>query len=1032
MFSSTHGHCCCFSFALLCVSTLCFAQPLDVPNPSFESAGTDAAGPEAWTLSGGLGEFRSEGAEGTRCISLTGNGAPGDTNHWRTDDLTFDPFTVYQLNFKARRIEGAGGCPISGPVFCNRDLFDLDHEWKPCTSIVISPSDLRPGNLWLRFGQWEVNGTVAYDDIRLLRAQPIHCVKDGLVLGEGESIADGKYTFRAPLDALSTNHARPLVRHNCFFNTSRWVFASGSEVVYRQAIGDLMQTAGTVEVGIGYYEQGTLVIEASADGATWETIGTLAEQNQRALTVPAHFYPAREIWIRLATRAARDVAGDSDRGSFQLYDYTYSSTLENASLNLRGATRYIAIEETDPRFDVQVTSLGDAIPGGNNVVTARVRNLTQETITVHPRMTVTGRAGTIHERSKAELKPGDNEVRLEYLVRSTGPNEAVFTLGRDIPFRATSTVDVSDLYAAGFGEHLPDSTKEVGLWWTSSGWKISATRPVPESSSKAVRIAAACNEAEAAQFVIRPSTALHALEAAPQSLTGPNGAVIPADCVTLLRVRYVDIIRPTDRTGAVGLWPDPLPPFNKPIDVPANQNQPVWVRVSVPKSTPAGVYNGSINLRGDSYAAAVPLEVEVFDFTLPDRMACTSAFGFSLGSAFQYQGVSDQEQKRLLCDLYLRTLSEHHITPYDPAPLDDFVYTWPEIPPEPRSPEQIAALTPAFDWTAWDAAMNKAFNDYHFTSFRLPSPGMGGGTFHARSEPRILDFAEDTPEYKALFHAYYRQVEDHLREKGWLDAAYTYWFDEPDPKDYEFVMNGFRKLKEAAPGIVRMLTEQVEAALVGGPNLWCPITPEFDFDAAEARRKDGDKFWWYVCTGPKAPYVTLFIDHPGTEMRVWLWQTWQRKIDGILIWATNYWHSPEAYPDTLQNPYEDPMSWTTGYSTPSGAKLAWGNGDGRFLYPPEAAADGNPALPILDPPVVAMRLEMLRDGIEDYEYLAILKRLLDEKGATLSETDRQEFASLLEVPADITTSTTEFTKDPSPIEKRREAIARAIERLIKK
>ena len=1019
----------CRCLCALTVLSLCavsYAQPLEVPNASFESCNAGASAPEGWTLSGGLGAYRNEAADGTRYIELTGNGATHDCNYWRTDDLAFEPATLYQMNFKARRVSGSGGCATSGPVFCNRDLFEIDDCWKDCRSLFVTPSNPRTGDLWLRFGQWEVNGSVAYDDVRIVKAQAVYRSRDGLLLGEGERICDGRYTFHAPFDSLWTNHARPLARNNCFFNTTRWVFASGSEVVYRHSIGDLTQTGGSVDVGIGYYEQGTLVIEASVDGNAWETIGSLSERNQVSFAVPARLYPAREIWIRLATRAARDIAGDSDLGSFQLYDYSYSASLENAPADFRGATRYAAIEETDPRLEVQLTGFGDAIPGGDNTVTALVRNLTQSPIAAFPRMTIVGRAGRIHERVKQELRPGDNEIRLAYLVRSTGMNDAVFSLGKDIRFRASSTFEVSDLYTTDFGELMPDSTSDVGLWWASSGWKISATRPVPERRGSAIRIAAARNEAEAAQFVVRPSVPLHGFNAVPEPLSGPGGAVIPQDRITLSRVRYVDIERPTDKTGAVGLWPDPLPPFSAPINVPAATNQPVWVCVKVPKDIPCGIYKGSIQLSGDGYAAKVPLEVEIFDFALPDRMSCTTAFGFSLGTAFQYQGVAEPEHKRLLCDQYLRVLSDHHITPYDPAPLDDIVCTWPEIPPEPRTPGQIAALRPSFDWTAWDAAMEKAVREYHFNSFRLPSPGLGGGTFHARSEPELCGFAENTPEYQVLFNSYYQQIEAHLREKGWLDMGYTYWFDEPDPKDYEFVMNGFRKLKEAAPGIVRMLTEQVEPALVGGPNLWCPVSPEFAFDAAETRRAEDEKFWWYVCTGPKAPYVTLFIDHPGTEMRVWLWQTWQRKIDGILIWATNYWHSPEAYPDALQNPYEDPMSWTTGYSTPSGARLAWGNGDGRFLYPPEAAAAGNPPQPVLDPPVATIRLEMLRDGIEDYEYHTILKRLLAEKGATVPEKERQELAALLEVPAEVTSSMTEFTKDPGPIERRHEAIARAI------
>jgi hypothetical protein len=239
-------------------------------------------------------------------------------------------------------------------------------------------------------------------------------------------------------------------------------------------------------------------------------------------------------------------------------------------------------------------------------------------------------------------------------------------------------------------------------------------------------------------------------------------------------------------------------------------------------------------------------------------------------------------------------------------------------------------------------------------------------------------------------------------------------------------MNGFSKLKKYAPGLRRMLTEQVEPELVGGPNLWCPGSAHVLREDVESRHAAGEQFWWYVCTGPKAPYATLFIDHPGTEMRVWLWQTWDFNIDGVLVWATNHWTSPCAYPDSLQNPYLDPMSWVSGYDTPKGTKKPWGNGDGRFVYPPESIADGAKDGFVDEPPVGCIRLEMLRDGIEDYEYFAMLKKLLAAKGGKLSASKRTEYEALLKVPAEVTTSPINFTASPAPMEAHRAKLARAI------
>jgi len=684
----------------------------------------------------------------------------------------------------------------------------------------------------------------------------------------------------------------------------------------------------------------------------------------------------------------------------------------------------------------------------------------------------------------------------------------------------------SDYFNAPYGELLDGSTGKVGLWWASSGWKISRDKSLPAEKGRAIVISAARNEAEAAQLVVRPTIPLTGFTARAGDLAGPGGAVISSKSVEIFKVRYVNVERPTDKSSIPGLWPDPLPPLKGTMDLEANKNQPFWIRVKVPRDAPAGNYTGSINLRAQNYNAKVALSVEVYDFVLPDRMTCTTAFGFSPGSVFRYQKLSDAGQRRLVLDKYWASFGAHHISPYNPAPLDNIKVIWPDIKPPARKweggvevtnekhageqslllfddkndlrtalPEHAFLVTlnhyDASDkwiyggnndigiegsgqWQQFDRLIKTFPKDAK--SFRLnfraatwtesgentglvwfddvslinPSTGdelMEGGDFEPPALPPVerdklkaeLDFSDwdkamargiDHYGFNSfrlgipglLFNSYCTQIQEHLRQKGWLDEAFVYWFDEPAPRDYEFVMNGFRKLKEAAPGITRMLTEQVEPSLIGGPDIWCAVSNQYKHEPAEERRKHGEKFWWYVCTGPKAPYCTLFIDHPGTELRVWLWQSWQRNIEGILVWQANYWTSSAAYPDSErpQNPYDDPMGWRSGYSTPRGDKKPWGNGDGRFIYPPEAAADAHPSGPVLDGPVDSIRWEMLRDGIEDYEYLVVLRKLIEaNKG------------NLLEVPEDITSDMTTFTNDPAPIEARRDRIARAISELSK-
>jgi hypothetical protein len=72
---------------------------------------------------------------------------------------------------------------------------------------------------------------------------------------------------------------------------------------------------------------------------------------------------------------------------------------------------------------------------------------------------------------------------------------------------------------------------------------------------------------------------------------------------------------------------------------------------------------------------------------------------------------------------------------------------------------------------------------------------------------------------------------------------------------------------------------------------------------------------------------------------------------------------------------------------------------------------------------------MLRDGVEDYEYFAVLRRLLAARGTGLDPALRARCESLLQVPAAVAADLTHFTRDPAPLEVHRQALARAIEEL---
>ncbi len=610
-------------------------------------------------------------------------------------------------------------------------------------------------------------------------------------------------------------------------------------------------------------------------------------------------------------------------------------------------------------------------------------------------------------------------------------------------------MDPPILFEDGYGQRLVEVEQaalgaEVALWWASSGWKVAQSRKLPAEVGAAVEVGLARNEREAAQLIVRPARTLEGFIAEAGALVSDSGAVLAAANVEVLRVRYVNVEVPTDSTSVAAPWPDPLPPFKSLITLEAGVNQPLWLRVHAPRETLPGVYRGFAHLRADGYEANVPLRVEVYDFTLPDRLTCRTAFGFNPSAVAQYHRPKTQEERRLLIYKYYESMRDHHISPYDPAPFSKIAVEWVKRTPEECAglPEEDAALlqehalTPRFDWEAWDAEVAASFERFHFSSIRLGIPGMGGGTFYGHGTPSLQGFDEGSRGYWLAFSQYCQTLETHLREKGWLDKAFVYWFDEPAPRDHDFVRAGFDKLKRAAPGLNRFITNNMMSAklgakLAGGPNMYCSLPKIHIEEFVKERQREGDIFWWYLCTVPKVPYCGLFTDHAGTELRVVFWQMWKRDVRGFLVWASNLWTTGCAYPNHPQNPYEDAMSWVSGYGTKKGERRPWGNGDGRFMYPPEAAATADSPTPVLDGPVDSIRWEMIRDGLEDYEYLVILKGLLAEKSALLSATERNKYDALLRVPGAISEDPRHFTKDPAPIEKQRHSIAQAIEVLQK-
>jgi len=995
---------CCASLIVFALTVgFCRAEVALLTNAEFNKG--DVA-PDGWSLSGGQGAWVER-----ELLEVTGGGS--DSNFWRTD-CEFEPGKLYRFEMRVRHL--GSGSVIAGPAFANRD-YHVSAEWKWIGHVFRVPDNVRAS--YVRLGQWHATGKIQFDSVRLVPVVPLHQEFGGSELGEGESVLAGRYTFSGRFAHEGSNYHRVLERTTTAFNSNRWTFGSGNEVVYRIRRPDATIRSGTVSVNVNYHLRGTCITEVGRDGNRWETLFTQNEVSTASAPLPAGAESSADLWLRIR---------GNEGCSFQV-DGVELTAETTSTLEGTGGVEYAEVTQASDDFAVDrlVLRKGNVAELGGLVVSARHSGAEKLKMTLAGSMTrpdgtsvdlppqVHGSGGGRSAEFTMLLPPacaGRNRVCLELSAPSRAPLGIEFHL------------NVPDFYRADYGARIDGLAEDVTVWWCDATRKVPRNRPVPQLTAKAAELSAARNDHEAVQIVLCPQRELLGLTAVAGPLAGPGGASIAPEDIQVLRVAYHYVHTPTDATGIRDFWPDALPPAAEPLDLPAGKNQPLWILIHVPDDAVAGDYEGQLSLKAAGFKGQVPLRLHVWDFTLPKQNHLETAFGLSAGNIFRYHQAKTQADKRRVWEMYLQCFADHRISPYDPTPLDpiDVEFLPNEDPPRAE-----------VDFTDFDAAMERAVKKFNVTNFRLPIQGMGGGTFHARYEPRIAGLGEDTPQYQALFSSYVRQIERHLKDHGWLKMAYIYWFDEPAPRDYECVRNGRERLKKYAPGLTTMLTEQPESELVGPVDIWCPVSPNYDHANAEPVRAKGARFWWYVCTGPKAPYCTLFIDHPATEMRVWLWQTWQRDISGLLVWSSNYWTSSAAFPDPAQpqNPYDDPMGYVSGYSTPKGTKRHWGNGDGRFVYPPVAAAvpGASGSEPVFQPPVSSIRWEMLREGIEDFEFLYMLRDRLSKNGGRISPAERARYEALLAVPEQITQNMTTFTKDPSPIYARRAAVAEAIERL---
>lgn len=203
--------------------------------------------------------------------------------------------------------------------------------------------------------------------------------------------------------------------------------------------------------------------------------------------------------------------------------------------------------------------------------------------------------------------------------------------------------------------------------------------------------------------------------------------------------------------------------------------------------------------------------------------------------------------------------------------------------------------------------------------------------------------------------------------------------DEPNSaKDYQQVINLATVVNEAAPDLKKLVVEQTYKHDPQWPDLdssidiWCTLFGFIDRETISEKLNDGDEVWSYTALVQPAPsyhpqYQLLkeynppywHIDQPLISYRIPTWLNHQYGITGLLYRTTSGWYNDcGPWKSPAMGPWPSDLADSTTYNS------RYFNGGGLLFYPGlEAGFDG---------PVTSIRLKNIREGLEDYEYFAIL------------------------------------------------------------
>ncbi|MCD6359462.1 MAG: hypothetical protein J7M38_01275, partial [Armatimonadetes bacterium] len=368
------------------------------------------------------------------------------------------------------------------------------------------------------------------------------------------------------------------------------------------------------------------------------------------------------------------------------------------------------------------------------------------------------------------------------------------------------------------------------------------------------------------------------------------------------------------------------------VTVPSGMTRQVWLAFNRP-DLPAGAHSGAVELRAAGRTITVPLRLRIYPLRFPDETTLLVG-GWSYTNTNAY-GVTDENRIALI-----QQLSEHFVN----APWA----TSRAMPAGKYDAEGNMTEEPSIDnFDAWVA-------DWPDAKMYMVFLGLNPGSTFAGAE-------RGTERFNIALGNWARFWAEHLEDLG-IDPSRlaVLTIDEPHSQEqYDAIMDWARAIKAAGTGI-RIFEDPTAREPEGLEAMYrlcdilCPnrprimTLPPWYREQVQQAKARGTQMWLYSCSGPARSF------DPFSYYLAQEWDAFRLGANGSAFWC---------FSDT-------------------GGVSCWNE------YPVQGAGPYCPSYIDDTSVTTAKYLEAIREGVEDYEYLTMLRARvaeLENKGVPAAE-----------------------------------------------